>query len=382
MARIFLFFFMSCLSALEIDYRRMGRIDDILSEGIEKHIFPGAVCIIGNSKKVLWQRACGHHTYDLHSSPITVDKTLFDLSSLSKIVGTTMMTMSLIEAGKIKLSDYVYTYVPDFIEDGKELITIQNLLTHTSGLPPDAKPEDIQRLPQEHNNEAVLRYIIKLPLKAKPHEQVIYSCLNFYLLAYINELIASERQEDFLQRKIFNPLQMYETRYYLTDDKKTRCVPTAEGIKGVVHDPLARFYGVEHRTPGNAGMFSSGRDLTHFCSMIMNDGIYNDQLIFSSTLIREMLSCYTQSLNKRRALGFNILDEYPYSSLHMKDDNPETYIVGHTGYTGTMIWIDRLSKIYLILLTSRVYPDEQASVVSVREKIIKYLLKIVYKDGF
>jgi len=362
-----------------IDKKHLGCVDDIVENALEDQIFPGAGLLVGQSDRIVWRKGYGFYTYDDNSIPVSVEGTMFDLASLSKVVGTTMATMLLLQKRKLALDDSVSQYIELFAGERKKTVTIKDLLVHTSGLKPDEDPNVIEVGPQENNSEAIIRHIAQLPLLYQPRTKVVYSCLNFYLLAHINELISQERQENFIRRTVFEPLGMHSA-YRLTDEQKKLCAPTARDLQGIVHDPLARFYGLEYATPGNAGIFATGPDLVPFCEMILNDGMYRGKQILQPETVALMTRCYTEKLNKRRGLGFNILDEYPYTSLHMKDDNPKSYIVGHTGYTGTMIGMDLLSKSYMIFLTNRVYSDEKRSVISVRKKIIKTVLESI--DGY
>ena len=348
-------------------------IDQIVIQGLKDKIFPGAALIIGDDQKMMYENYYGFHTYDRCVSMSR--STLFDLASISKIVGTTMMTMLLYQDGLLNLDDKVGMYFQSFKDGTKESITVRDLMTHVSGFQPDEEVENLEVRENESRAHAVIHHILNLSLQCKPQTKVIYSCLNFYLLAAINELVAGETQECYLKRYFFAPLGM-KVKYHLSSDDKKWCAPTTLSLQGIVHDPLARFYGLENGTPGNAGLFSSARDLVPFCEMILQRGFYKGKQVLKPELVDMMLQCYTLGLNKRRGLGFNILDEYPYSHNHMNDDNFQTYIVGHTGYTGTMIWIDLLRKMYVIFLTNRVYPDEKHSIVSVRKSLITYLLSL------
>ncbi|KKQ19135.1 MAG: hypothetical protein US32_C0015G0018 [candidate division TM6 bacterium GW2011_GWA2_36_9] len=218
-------------------------VDDIVYDAIVHKIFSGASIIVGGIDERYMEASYGSQTYDINSLPIS-QETLFDLASLTKIVGTTMMTLVLYEEGKLKLDDCVSFYIPLFKDGDKDTITIKDLLTHVSGVQPDEKVENIMCKGDEKQAHAVLSHIVQLPLICKPHIKVIYSCLNFYLLAHINELIAGEAQEEFLKRKVFEPLVM-SARYHLTEKEKELCASTAKDLQGIVHDPLARFYGFD-----------------------------------------------------------------------------------------------------------------------------------------
>jgi CubicO group peptidase (beta-lactamase class C family) len=349
------------------------QVDKIVASGMSCHVFPGAALIVGSSAQVLLERYYGFYTYEC-DVPVSIEA-IFDLASISKVVGTTMMTMLLYQDGLLNLDDKVCKYFPLVKETEKETITIKDLMIHVSGFQSDENVENIRVKDNESHAQAVIHHILKLPLLCKPRAQVIYSCLNFYILAAINELVAGETQESFLERRFFGPLGI-SFKYCLSADDKKRCVPTTPLLQGLVHDPLARFYGLENGTPGNAGLFSTARDLGSFCKMILQRGFCNGRQILKPELVDMMLQCHTLGLNKRRGLGFNILEEYPFSEDHMHDDDFYSYIVGHTGYTGTMVWIDLLRKIYVVFLTNRVYPDEKSSIVPVRKKLIAYLLEL------
>ena len=366
--KLFLFF----LLIVQLSFSLQRRTDEIVFGSIKDRIFPGAAVVYGGLRMAPLKSFYGLLTYDAVALPVD-SQTIFDLASLTKIMGTTMMTMLLYQDGFLKLDDLVCSFIPTFIDGDKSSVTIKDLLTHVSGVQPDEKVFHIKVNSNETNAQAVIRHIIQLPLVSKPRTKVIYSCLNFYLLAHINELLARESQEDFLQRRLFKPLGIH-ARYRIKEAERIMCAPTAIDLQGIVHDPLARFYGLEDGTPGNAGLFACADDMIPFCEMILNGGYYCGKQILRKEVVDLMMHSHTFGLNKRRGLGFNILDEYPFNSEYMHDDDFKTYIVGHTGYTGTMVWIDLLKKRYLIFLTNRVYPHDETSIVGVRKAILEELL--------
>jgi len=268
------------------------QIDDILKDGIKQHLFPGAAVIVGDSRAVLCERYYGFHTYEPGTVAV-MQNSLFDLASLSKVIGTTM-TMLLYQDKLLNLDDCIGEYFSSCKEDEKENITIKDLLTHVSGLQPDEKVEKIDIKDGETHASAVIRHILGLPLQCKPRMKVIYSCLNFYLLAAINEKVAGEAQNSFLKRRFFEPLRI-NPLYCISGENQKRCVPTTLSLQGVVHDPLARFYGLESGMPGNAGLFSTVSDVAPFCEMILQRGFYQGKQILKPELVDLMIKSYTFS---------------------------------------------------------------------------------------
>jgi len=341
----------------------MTAIDTIMEEGIHQQVYPGAVVIVGQPGHVLHARAYGRQTYAPDAPQMRMD-TIFDLASVSKVVGTTSATLLLVQDGRLSLDDPVSRYIPGFEADGKAKTCIWQLLTHTSGLIPYLNPAYIERSrkPGEAPADAIIRRVAALPADYQPGTQTRYSCLNMQTLARVIETASGERMEDLLHRRVFGPLGMKDTGYTLSESKKHRCAPTwidpsGEAHRGLVHDPLARYHECTQHTPGNAGLFSTGPDLARFCQTILQDGSLDGTRIFESWALHRATSVQTSpEVSTERGLGWGLYTEPPYAPALAPGEQP--HVIGHTGYTGTRIWMDLKTRTYLLILTNCVYPPK------------------------
>jgi CubicO group peptidase (beta-lactamase class C family) len=313
----------------------------------------------------LYSKAYGAYTYDSGAKPMTLD-TLFDLASVSKVVGTSSAAMKLMEKQKLALDDKVSRFIPEFASGGKEDDRIKDLMTHVSGLKAytsTSAPEAIRR-PGESHADAMIRHIASLPASYPPRSKVVYSCLNMQTQARVNETVLGGRMDDFLVKEIYGPLGMKNTAYRLSDEQKSRCAPTQESSSGPivarVHDPIAAYHDIDSHCPGNAGLFSTGPDLAKFCEMIVGGGQAGKVRVFKPETIALMTKVHTApGLIDTRALGWDIFTTAPYcTSLNQADG---VRCIGHTGYTGTLIWLDQLSKTYMVFLTNRTWPDDSSA---------------------
>lgn len=371
---------------LNIDKAALAELDAIVNGHIAEKIYPGAVVVVGRPGEILWQKAYGRMTYDPASAPITLD-TLFDMASCSKVIGTATMTMHLIDNGKMGLNDPVSKYIPEFASEGKDEVTIKDLLTHVSGLKAYEQVAKIKATQKdgETSDTALVRHIALLPTQYKPRTDYVYSCLNFLTLAGINQKVAGETQESYLRKYVWTPLQMKNSMYYVPANRVKDCAPTIQrasgDFAGKVHDPLANFSETEKYCPGNAGLFSTGPDVAQWCQMILSGGQSPAGQIFKPETIAAMTIKQTpEAVTSTRGLGFDIWDDAPYSLPQNKTDDALT--IGHTGYTGTLFWMDKKTKLFIVHLTNRVYPDDKQSVSGARRDVISAVLKAYpeYRD--
>jgi len=336
-------------------------LDDIVTSGIESRIYPGAVLVVGKGDEILWAKAYGRHTYEKDAPPMQLD-TIFDLASVSKVIGTTQAAFVNIEDGKLSLDDKVAKHIPGFEANGKGDVTIKDLMTHVSGLKPYENKDKVEkeRKEGESHADALIRHYANLELNYQPRSTSKYSCLNFQTLARVNENVSGQRQEDLLIRRVYGPMGMKDTRYVLTEEQKMRAAPTIrrkDGTlnRGETHDPLANYHGIIEHCPGNAGLFSTAPDMAKFCQMVLNEGTYKGNRIFKSETIRMATQRQTpKEIDIVRGLGFQIHDSVPYSTD--LNNTPETLIVSHYGFTGPKFWIDKRSKAYFVFLTNRTFP--------------------------
>ena len=261
----------------------------------------------------------------------------------------------MIERGQVKLDAPVHAYIPEFTSDGKEAITIRQLLTHTSGLRPD-----IDTKTKWHGQETAIQMACREKLQSPPGTALRYSDINFFLLGEVVQRVSGRKLEEFVAREIYQPLKMVDTGYLPPASKLSRIAPTemTDGVmlRGTVHDPTARFMG---GVAGHAGVFTTAADLARYARMMLNEGTLDGVRIFKPETVKLMTSVQTPpAVSSRRGLGWDI--DSDYSRPRGKIFPLGSY--GHTGFTGTCLWIDPFSKTFWIFLSNRVHPDGKGSV--------------------
>ena len=281
--------------------------------------------------------------------------TIFDIASLTKVVATTPAVMKLVERGKVKLSDTAQKFIPKFDGNGKENITILQLLTHTSGLRPD-----ISTRPAWSGFDTAIKMASIEKTYSKPGTDFRYSDINFFLLSEVVHRVTGRRFEEFVQEEIYGPLRMKDTGFLPHPSIYTRIAPTEfQGdtmLRGTVHDPTARYMG---GVAGHAGLFSTIDDLARFCRMLLYDGTLDGIRLLTPDSIRLMTSVQSPDMVKeRRGLGWEI--DSGYSRPRGKLFPIGSY--GHTGFTGTSLWIDPFSQTFWIFLSSRLHPNGHGNV--------------------
>jgi CubicO group peptidase (beta-lactamase class C family) len=301
---------------------------------------------------------------------------IFDLASLTKPVATAPSIMILAEQGRLSLTEKVKDYVPEFEpyldETGKpgEDARLWHLLTHTSGLPPylsSTDPAELEKMLGPSIATADLVAIIaKLKKSDPPGKAFHYSCLGYITLAHIIRQITGQTVAQFAAEHIFRPLRLEHTFYNPPAAFKDKCVPTqvldGNPLRGIVHDPLARLQG---GVSGNAGLFSTADDLAVFCQMILNKGTFEGKKILSPLTVERMTEVYPQAAFAGYGLGWDLDSDYSTNGGDLF--GPRSF--GHTGYTGTSMWIDPETDIFLIFLTNRIHPDDKGSIVALRSRL-------------
>jgi len=356
----------------EISQQHLLRINDVINQSIENKDIPGSVVKIGRKEKVLFTRAYGNSQVIPQSKPMK-ENMIFDLASLTKPIATATSIMILVERGKLHLREKVKDYIPSFTpfikEQGQyeEDIQIWHLLTHTSGLPPYLEQDNIEpNFGSFCTLKNLVTYIASLNKTNPPGKEFHYSCLGYICLSYIIKEITGKNVAEFSKENIFLPLGMNHTLFNPPEELRQSCVPTEVTndlfLKGFVHDPLARLLG---GISGNAGLFSTAHDLSIYAQMLLNKGTYNGIRILSPLGVERMTEICRHAYFSGRGYGWDLNSAYSSSG----GDLFGPYSFGHTGYTGTSLWIDPETQIYVILLTNRVHPDDQGSVVSLRSKI-------------
>ena len=332
-------------------------IAPIMAKAVADGIIPGGVVLIGHGGGVVYRKAFGSRSLEPTREPMTVD-TIFDLASLTKCIATTTSTMKLIQDGRVRLNDPVAMYLPEFAQNGKADITIRELMTHYSGLAPDL---DL-KVPWEGAATAFQMAMQQKPAYP-PGSRFVYSDINYETLGFLVEKVSGVPLNDFANRNVFRPLGMKETRFLPPADWAPRIAPTQydEGghmLRGTVHDPTARRMG---GVAGHAGLFSTADDLAIYAQELLS----GDRIL--SRLAIEKMSTPQQPANASslRGLGWDI--DSPFSSN--RGDLLPVGSYGHTGFTGTSLWIDPVTDTYIILLTNAVHPRGGKSTVSLRSRI-------------
>ena len=348
-----------------------ARVDEIVQAGIAAKAAPGAVVLIGRGDQTVYEKAYGTRATVPSTEPMTLD-TVFDLASLTKVVATTTAVMTLVEQGRVRLNDPVASFVPGFDRYGKAGITVRHLLTHVSGLRPD-----VDLHPWTGYDAAMALAIDEVPTAA-PGEQFVYSDINFFLLGDIVSRLTGEPLDKYLTRVVFGPLGLRDTGFLPAKTLLPRIAPTercaeqdawpckrpdAAPLRGVVHDPTARRMG---GVAGHAGLFSTAQDLQRFARMLINGGELDGVRILSPATVARMITPVTLPANAgTRGLGWDI--DTSFSSN--RGDLFPIGSYGHTGFTGTSLWIDPASKSYVIFLSSRLHPDGVGDVGVLRSRI-------------
>ncbi len=361
----------SSQSVLTARQAAFSRIDQLVADGIAAKAAPGAVVLVGRADQTVYEKAYGTRATVPSTEPMTLD-TVFDLASLTKVVATTTAVMTLIEQGRVRLNDPVASFVPGFDRYGKGGITVRHLLTHVSGLRPD-----VDLHPWTGYDAAIALAIDEVPM-ATPGEQFVYSDINFFLLGDIVARVTGETLDVYLKRVVFGPLGMRDTGFLPAKTLLPRIAPTercaeqdawpckrpdAAPLRGVVHDPTARRMG---GVAGHAGLFSTAQDLKRFVRMLINGGELDGVRILSPATVARMITPVTLPANAgTRGLGWDI--DTSFSSN--RGDLFPIGSFGHTGFTGTSLWIDPASKSYVIFLSSRLHPDGVGDVGVLRSRI-------------
>jgi uncharacterized protein YbbC (DUF1343 family)/CubicO group peptidase (beta-lactamase class C family) len=337
---------------------RLGQVDSIINQAIAEGNIPGAVLVVGHDGKVVYRKAYGFRALELRREPMTLD-TIFDLASLTKVVATTTAVMQLVEQGKVRLNDPLAKYLPEFAQNGKEDITIRQLLTHYSGLAPDL---DLTT-PWATKNTAYQLAFVEPP-ETTPGSGFVYSDINFIMLGALVEKVSGEPLDVYTENHIFAPLKMTHTRFVPPPSWRPKIAPTQYDennhmLRGIVHDPTARRMG---GVAGHAGLFSTADDLAKFAQALLNGG----DGILSPLAVAKMTSPETPpSAPILRGFGWDI--DSPFSSN--RGDLLPVGSFGHTGFTGTSLWIDPTTKTYIILLTNSVHPRGKGNAVGLRVKV-------------
>jgi uncharacterized protein YbbC (DUF1343 family)/CubicO group peptidase (beta-lactamase class C family) len=337
-------------------------LDAQMEQAVKDGLIPGGVLVVGHEGKVVHRKAYGSRAVVPAREAMTVD-TIFDLASLSKVVGTTPAIMKLFEQGKIRLIDPVTVYLPEF-QGGKSDITVRDLLTHFSGLRPDLDLE-----PAWSGYETGIRKALVDKPTYPPGQRFVYSDINFELLGEIVRRVSGKPLDEYAREQVFQPLGMAETMYRPPASLRARIAPTeidastGQPLRGVVHDPTTRYMG---GVAGHAGVFSTASDLARYAEMWLGLGERAGVRMFSPLTVKKFTEPSSPPDQPAlRGLGWDI--DTSYSSARGELFPIGSY--GHLGYTGTSLWIDPASKSYVILLTNYVHPKSGKNLSPLRRSI-------------
>ena len=324
--------------------------------------FPGAYAVVGTHDGIIAEYGVGQ--LDWAPSPRPDAHTIWDLASLSKVVGMTTAIMQLVEQGRVDIDAPVQRYLPDWTGPNKERVTLRHLITHTGGLPPDQPPGSKPYDEITHNPDSVAMLMFSTPLDTLPGIRMVYSDIGAYLLGKIVERVSGQTLDAYVRDHVFRPLAMTETMYNPPASLIPRIAPTEVDprrgglVRGKVHDERAYYLG---GVSAHAGIFSSGHDLARFARMYLNNGTLDGagvRILQPATIAR--FTAYVDSTFSDRGLGWQKPDlpgmRFATPSAAWAGHSMSSRAFGHTGFTGTSIGIDPQRDLFVILLTNRVNP--------------------------
>ncbi len=365
--------------SVAVSASRLAEMDSVIADEIAKQRLPGAVVFVGRKGRVVWHKAYGARVVEPARETMS-DDTIFDVASLTKVVATATSIMILVERGKLRLNDPVSLHIPELKGEGRDRVTIEQLLTHVSGYAPDF---DLRERWTGH--EEAIKRLIAEPLRTPPGTRFTYSDIGFITLGEVVARVSGMPLDQFAKKNIFEPLHMRDTGFRPSANLQTRIAPTekrrgqlsylgdtaanvgaAEGeewLRGQVHDPTSfRMNGVA----GHAGLFSTASDLAIYCQMILNGGEYGGVRILAPLTVAEMTRPrVVTSAGGTRGLGWDINSSF-------SSNRGELFPLGsfgHTGFTGTSIWIDPASEMFVVFLSNRVHPDGKGDVGPLRGRV-------------
>ncbi len=338
-------------------------LDQVIQQGIDQGRMPGAVLLVGHEGKVVYRKAYGKRALVPQAEAMTTD-TIFDCASLTKVIATTSSLMKLYQEGKFRLNDKITDYIPEF-QGGKSEITLRNLFTHFSGL-----KEDVPLTTPWTGYTTGINLACTFKPGGAPGVRYVYSDINFILLGELVQRLSGKPLNEYARENIFLPLGMKESMFQPPASLKPRIAPTerlpvktGEPLRGVVHDPTARNMG---GVAGHAGLFSTADDLSRFAQMMLNRGELDGVRMFGPLTVAKFTEPQTPPDQPiLRGLGWDV--DSPHSG-----NRGELFPIGsfgHTGFTGTSIWIDPSTQTYVILLCNSVHPDLRPALTPLRGKV-------------
>ena len=338
----------------------LAEMDTAIGEAIAGGRCPGGVLWV-ERHGVSYHKAFGYRTLVPAEETMSED-TIFDAASLTKVCAATPAILLLVERGELELDTPAQHYIPEFTGGGKEAITVRQLLTHTSGLRPD-----IETRTDWKGQQTAIQKACEEKLQTPPGTALRYSDINFFLLGEIVQRVSKTPLEEFCAREFYRPLKMLDTSFLPPAEKLARIAPTevvdGKPWRGVVHDPTARHMG---GVAGHAGLFVTAADLARYARMLLNLGELDGARVFKPETVKLMISVQTPAaISARRGLGWDI--DSSYSGPRGKYFPIGSY--GHTGWTGTSLWMDPFSETFVIFLSNRNHPTEKGNVIPLRAKL-------------
>ena len=354
----------ACAAAAEpaaLDVQRLKAIDAVVAEGIAQGEMPGCVVCIGCRDGIAFLRAFGNRQIEPTAQPMTTD-TLFDLASLTKPLATATAVMTLIDAGKLAPDDTVAQHLPEFGSQGKQQITVAQLLTHTAGLTPDNPLGDYAAGPA-----AAWKHICNRRLISEPGTEFAYSDVGYIVLGKLVERIGGQPLDVYCQQHVFGPLAMSQTGFRPAADARQHAAPTEQRdkvwLKGTVHDPRAAALG---GVAGHAGLFSTATDLARYARALLNTPpLTQDPPPLLSAKTRRLMIAPRRVPGGLRTFGWDMQTGYSGN----RGEGFSAAAFGHGGFTGTALWIDPERDLFVIFLSNRLHPDGRGSVNGIAGRI-------------
>jgi CubicO group peptidase (beta-lactamase class C family) len=338
--------------AAGMDGAQLRTIDGLVAEGIAAGEMPGCVVLIARRGGIVWLKAYGNRQVEPQSVAMTTD-TVFDLASLTKPVATATSVMKLVDEGRLRLDDRVAKHIPEFGQNGKQDVTVYDLLIHQSGLTPANSLRDFDDGPQR-----TWERIFALGVRAEPGTKFSYSDVGYLVLAELVRRVSGQDIHEFSRDRIYQPLGMRETGYLPGEALRERAAPTErrgeQWMRGEVHDPRAFLLG---GVAGHAGLFSTAEDLAVYAQMMLDRGRRGEVRVLSERAVAEMTAGYPVP-DALRGLGWDVRSGY--SSNRGAAFSSSAF--GHGGFTGTAMWIDPQLELIVIFLSNRLHPDGRGSV--------------------
>jgi len=331
-----------------------GVFDPLVEDGMRRGAYPGAALVVGRRDTILFAKGYGHLTWSASSAAVDPDSTMYDLASLTKVIATATSLMLLVERGQVRLDEPVSTYIAELKGPQTAPITVRQLLTHTSGLRADLPEPELKTI---RDSAALMARVLRETPRVAPGTRVIYSDLNAILLGEVVRRVTGESLDAFVAREVFVPLGLHQTMFRPPSRLRGRIAPTGvwrgHPVAGIVNDGSAfRLRGVS----GNAGVFSTAADVAQFAQFVLRGGTTRDgRRLLREETVRLFTSKATAfgARTEARALGWQAVPTGESVSSAGTLFGPRSY--GHTGWTGTSLWIDPDRDLFVVLLTNRAY---------------------------